>query len=110
MPGFCPSLVVGRFGCYFAGLPDGSFGTPASLLWGRNFGDGVLRHPVQLYESGVMAAFLLLAVVMLARRSPFFFRNGFYLTVGTYAFQRLWWEFLKPYATPIGPFNAFHFL
>ena len=110
VPGFCTSLVVGRFGCYFAGLPDWTFGTPTSLPWGRNFGDGVLRHPVQLYESGVMAAFLLVAVVMLARRSPFFYRNGFYLMVGTYAFQRFWWEFLKPYATPFGPFNTFHFL
>ena len=52
----------------------------------------------------------LFAVVMLARRSPFFYRNGFYLMVGAYAFQRFWWEFLKPYATPFGPFNTFHFL
>ena len=110
VPGFCTSLVVGRFGCFFSGLEDWTHGTATSFSWGYDFGDGVLRHPVQLYESGLMAAFLLFAVVMLARRSPFFYRNGFYLMVGTYAFQRFWWEFLKPYATPIGPFNTFHFL
>ena len=55
-----------------------------------------------------MAVFLVYALVMLARRDAFFMRNGFYLMVLWYAAQRFCWEFLKPYATVIGPLNMFH--
>src|SRR5262249_2071873 len=50
-------IAVGRLGCFFAGLPDYTFGVPTSLPWGVDFGDGILRHPVQLYESVLMTAF-----------------------------------------------------
>jgi phosphatidylglycerol:prolipoprotein diacylglycerol transferase len=35
-------------------------------------------------------------------------KNGFYLLVGFYGFQRFVWEFFKPYGTIVGPFNIFH--
>ena len=82
--------------------------TPTSLPWGHDFGDGVLRHPVQIYESASMLLFLIVALECFARRQPFFMANGFYLMVGFYASQRFIWEFLKPYGTVLGPFNAFH--
>lgn len=43
-------LVIGRTGCFVAGLDDGTFGVPTDLPWGIDFGDGVPRHPTQLYE------------------------------------------------------------
>jgi phosphatidylglycerol---prolipoprotein diacylglyceryl transferase len=43
-------LVVGRVGCFLAGLHDGTHGLPTGLPWGVDLGDGVPRHPVQLYE------------------------------------------------------------
>ena len=87
-----------------------TYGTPSDLPWGHDFGDGIFRHPVQLYESFAMAGFLAFALAMLARRNPFFLRNGFYLMVLFYAAQRFIWEFLKPYAPLCGPFNLFHFI
>lgn len=78
------------------------------LPWGHDFGDGIPRHPVQLYESAAMILFLAYAMWALARRQPLFMASGFYLMVGYYAAQRFIWEFLKPYATVIGPFNIFH--
>jgi prolipoprotein diacylglyceryltransferase len=110
VPAFATSVVVGRWGCYFAGLADDTYGTPTALAWGHDFGDGVLRHPVQLYESITMAVFLAAALVLIGRRNAFFMRNGFYLLVLAYASQRFLWEFLKPYATLVGPFNLFHLL
>jgi phosphatidylglycerol---prolipoprotein diacylglyceryl transferase len=101
-------IMVGRFGCFFAGLPDYTYGTPTDLLWGVDFGDGIRRHPVQLYESAAMAAFLIVYLIGIARGSPLFLRQGFYLFVGWYALQRFVWEFIKPYPTVIGPFNLFH--
>ena len=42
--------VVGRIGCFLAGLNDGTYGNPTSLAWGVDFGDGIARHPTQLYD------------------------------------------------------------
>ena len=103
-------IAVGRFGCFFAGLPDYTYGTPTSLPWGVDFGDGISRHPVQLYESAAMLAFLAFWLRALATRSAAIIRNGFYLFVAWYALQRFAWEFLKPYPTIAGPFNLFHLI
>jgi prolipoprotein diacylglyceryltransferase len=51
-------IFVGRWGCFLSGLPDYTYGTPTSLPWGVDFGDGIPRHPVQLYESFTMLGFL----------------------------------------------------
>ncbi len=108
VPAFATSVVVGRWGCLLSGLDDHTYGTPTALPWGWDFGDGIARHPVQLYESLAMSAFLAVALVLIGRRSPYFMRNGFYLLVLFYAGQRFLWEFLKPYGSLAGPFNFFH--
>ena len=52
------AVAVGRIGCFQGGC---CYGLPTSLPWGVDFGDGVLRHPSQLYEVGFHA---LAAVVL----------------------------------------------
>ena len=42
--------AIGRIGCFLAGLNDGTFGDPTSLITGVDFGDGIPRHPTQIYE------------------------------------------------------------
>ncbi len=108
VPTFCALVAVGRIGCALSGLDDNTYGIPTTLPWGHDFGDGIPRHPVALYECLSMAAFLVLAFAVMARRAPVFMGRGFYLMVGFYAAQRFGWEFLKPYAPLIGPFNLFH--
>lgn len=110
VPAFCTSVAIGRWGCFYSGLTDHTHGSPTTLAWGHDFGDGVLRHPVQLYESAAMAVFLAYALVMLARRDALFMKNGFYMMVIWYAAQRFGWEFFKPYAAVVGPLNLFHFV
>src|SRR5215475_92902 len=56
-------IAIGRIGCYYAGLDDFTSGTPTSLCWAHDFWDGILRHPVQLYESFAMAVFAIFYVV-----------------------------------------------
>jgi prolipoprotein diacylglyceryltransferase len=46
----CVGIAIGRIGCFFAGLADDTYGKATSLPWGVDFGDGVHRHPTQLYE------------------------------------------------------------
>jgi prolipoprotein diacylglyceryltransferase len=104
------AIAVGRIGCFLAGLDDMTYGTPTVLPWGVDFGDGVPRHPVQLYESAAMAIFLAAFLWAARRESALVLRAGFYLFIGVYAGQRFLWEFLKPYGTVLGPFNLFHLL
>ena len=44
------SISVGRIGCFFTGLDDATYGIPSTLPWAIDFGDGITRHPTQLYE------------------------------------------------------------
>jgi len=59
-------IAVGRIGCFLTGLADKTYGTPTNLPWGVDFGDGVARHPTQLYE----AVFLIGLSVFLDRLLP----------------------------------------
>lgn len=43
-------LAVGRLGCFFSGVTDGTHGDPTTLPWGMDLGDGIARHPTALYE------------------------------------------------------------
>jgi prolipoprotein diacylglyceryltransferase len=103
-------IAVGRIGCFLAGLPDDTFGIPTTLPWGADFGDGVRRHPVQLYESAAMLAFLAVYLVALARGSAWTRGRAFYAFVLAYAVQRFVWEALKPYPRVLGPLDLFQLL
>jgi prolipoprotein diacylglyceryltransferase len=104
------AIAVGRIGCFLSGIEDRTYGTATNLPWGHDFGDGVLRHPVQLYEAAAMALFLGVFALLLRGRHRLATRAGFHFFVGAYAGQRFLWEFLKPYGALLGPFNLFHLI
>ena len=104
------AIAVGRIGCFLSGIEDRTYGTATSLPWRHDFGDGVLRHPVQLYEAAAMVLFLAVFAALLRGGFRLATRAGFYFFIGAYAAQRFFWEFLKPYGTLIGPFNLFHLI
>lgn len=110
VPGLIVLIAVGRMGCFLAGLQDFTYGIPTALPWGVAFGDGIKRHPVQLYESFTMLAFLLILLINYPKQSAFWQTQGFYVFVLFYAGQRLVWEFLKPYSAVFYPFNLFQLL
>lgn len=103
-------IAIGRIGCHVAGLEDFTYGIPTALPWGHDYGDGVPRHPVALYESAAMAAFAAFYVVAVRRRDQFVICQGFYLAIGWYGLQRFVWEFIKPYGPLLPPFTLFHLL
>ncbi len=103
-------IAVGRLGCLFAGLGDETYGTPTGLPLGVDLGDGIPRHPVQVYESLAMLAFLAVYLLALRRRAAWTRDRAFYLFVLWYAAQRFCWEFLKPYPRLIGPLDVFQLL
>lgn len=87
-------MCIGRIGCFLAGLGDHTYGNPTALPWGVDFGDGLPRHPTQLYE----IVFLLLQYALIhARRHALHEPGDRFRTfmVGYLAF-RLLVEFIKP--------------
>lgn len=86
--------AVGRIGCFLTGLSDNTYGVPTSLPWGINFGDGVRRHPTQIYE----VIFLLLLSFFLWKFMRIPHHNGdvFKVFMVSYMGWRLLADFLKP--------------
>lgn len=87
-------MAIGRVGCFLGGLADHTYGLPTSLPWGVDFGDGIARHPTQLYEIGFLAAWTTLVWARRARYS----RPGdaFRLYLAGYLAFRLLVEQIKP--------------
>jgi len=96
----CVGIAIGRIGCFFAGLADDTYGKPTSLPWAVDFGDGIPRHPTQLYE------FLFLTVLawLLWKYNARPHRSGraFRLFMAAYLTWRLLIDFLKPQPHVIG--------
>lgn len=107
---FCVGLALGRLGCLFSGLADFTYGTPTALPWAVDLGDGIGRHPVQLYEAMAMAVFALVYVRARARGQAWAVGHAFHGMILLYAAQRFVWEFVKPYPALVGPLNVFHLL
>jgi prolipoprotein diacylglyceryltransferase len=84
-------IAIGRIGCFLAGTTDDTHGIATSLPWAIDLGDGIRRHPVQLYEC---AAMMLLAVALSRIRVE---EGGrFRLFLFTYCAWRVFVDFLKP--------------
>jgi phosphatidylglycerol:prolipoprotein diacylglycerol transferase len=90
----CIGIAIGRIGCFLTGLDDHTCGFATGLPWGVDFGDGILRHPVQLYES----LFAMTLGILLWSRSvrPHVEGDIFKLCMVAYFLFRVLIDFLKP--------------
>ena len=86
--------AIGRVGCFLAGLRDHTYGGPTNLPWGIDFGDGIRRHPTQIYE----VLFLIALGYLLVRLRAAPHRDGdlFRVFLISYSAWRLGIDFLKP--------------
>ena len=110
VPSLVAGIMIGRIGCFFGGLDDFTYGIETDSFLGYDFGDGVLRHPVQLYESFLMAIFFLFTIMIYRKKRPFFEKKIFYIFILYYASGRFLLEFLKPYADIVYGLNLFQVL
>src|SRR5262245_12106375 len=85
------ALAVGRWGCFFNGC---CAGTPTDLPWAIDFGDGVPRHPTQVYESLFHTAMALVLLACVGR--DWFRRQRLKLYLIAYAGFRFLTEFIRP--------------
>jgi phosphatidylglycerol:prolipoprotein diacylglycerol transferase len=88
-------MMIGRVGCQLAGLEDLTYGGVTSLPWGWDYGDGLPRHPVALYE---ICGLLLIAALPARRRARPAFQPGdrFRAFMVAYLSLRLSLDYLKP--------------
>ncbi len=88
-------LAIGRVGCHLQGLSDGTFGSASPLPWAVDFGDGILRHPVNLYEILFLGVIALLIFTLERSRT---LANGsrFKIFMIGYLLWRFMLEYLKP--------------
>lgn len=93
-------MAIGRVGCFLTGLADQTYGIATTLPWGVDFGDGIARHPTQLYEIVVLA----LLAVLISTRGTRLTTEGdrFKLFIVVYLAFRLVFDFLKPGLTVYG--------
>ena len=88
----CVGITIGRLGCLLAGLADDTYGKATNLPWGVDFGDGVSRHPVQLYE----IVFLTMLASWLSRPARWPEGVRFRVFLAAYLGWRFLADFLKP--------------
>jgi phosphatidylglycerol---prolipoprotein diacylglyceryl transferase len=86
--------AIGRIGCFLTGLSDRTYGIATTLPWGIDFGDGILRHPTQLYE--VIFLVFLSIVIWLRSRTPYYSGMLFQFYLASYLSFRFSIDFLKP--------------
>lgn len=88
-------MIIGRLGCFFAGLQDGTYGIPSNLPWAINFGDGIRRHPTNLYE---ILFWTMLWIALLITEKRTILANGarFKMMLAAYLLFRFAIEFIKP--------------
>ena len=87
-------IAIGRIGCFLTGLSDMTYGISTNLPWGVDFGDGIYRHPTQLYE----IIFLMFLLIFLQFFSRYQEQEGdlFKFFMISYLGFRFFIDFLKP--------------
>ena len=89
------AMIIGRTGCFLAGLEDGTYGIASHLPWAINFGDGIRRHPTNLYE---ICYWMILWIMLrqIERKHELSDGSRFKILMASYLVFRLLVEFIKP--------------
>lgn len=88
-------IIIGRVGCFSVGIYEETYGLESGLPWAMNLGDGLLRHPVALYE--ILFLIVLWIGLKLIQRT-YVLESGaiFKLFMLSYVLFRFLLDFIKP--------------
>lgn len=92
------ALIIGRIGCFSMGIFEETYGVPSTLPWAMNLGDGILRHPVCLYEIAFLVT-LWISIKQIDKRLSLANGAKFKLFMMGYLLFRLLLDFMKPHYT-----------
>lgn len=88
-------IIIGRIGCFLSGTDEFTYGMVTKSIFGMDLGDGLLRHPIALYE----IAFLTLLFIFIHQfKKKKKLESGllFKLFMISYFAFRFLIEFIKP--------------
>lgn len=89
-------IIIGRIGCFLAGINEFTYGIQTTSFIGMNLGDDLQRHPIALYE--ILFLVLLFTLLKQLQKQTERFENGTYFKIFMicYFIFRFVIEFLKP--------------
>ncbi|WP_240531658.1 prolipoprotein diacylglyceryl transferase family protein [Maribacter sp. 4G9] len=89
-------IIIGRTGCFLAGMKEFTYGKTTNFFLGMDLGDGLDRHPIALYE--IFFLILLFIGIQKLKHSAVSLENGslFKVFMVSYFGFRFLVEFLKP--------------
>lgn len=96
-------LVIGRIGCFLGGLEDRTQGSVTAVPWSIDYGDGLTRHPLPLYE---IIFCLVVLVLFTAFRISWRHGGRFQVFLAAYFAYRFCAEFLKDRVFLVGIFSG----
>ncbi|MBX2828766.1 MAG: prolipoprotein diacylglyceryl transferase [Flavobacteriaceae bacterium] len=88
-------IFIGRIGCFLSGINEFTYGTATRSFLGMDLGDGILRHPIALYEL-VFLTLLFLYLKQLQKRNSLPSGHIFKYFMIAYFTFRFFIEFIKP--------------
>jgi prolipoprotein diacylglyceryltransferase len=100
------ALIIGRIGCFSMGIDEPTYGIPTRFFTGMDLGDGILRHPIMLYEM----VYLILLIFLFKSLKNKVLINGdrFKLFIVLYFLFRFLIEFIKPYQSLFLNLSSIH--
>ncbi|WP_406825810.1 prolipoprotein diacylglyceryl transferase [Pedobacter sp. KACC 23697] len=100
------ALIIGRIGCFSMGIDEPTYGIPTHFFMGMDLGDGVIRHPVMLYE--IVYLVLLIFLFNSLKNQELINGDRFKLFMVLYFLFRFLIEFIKPYQSLFLNLSSIH--
>jgi prolipoprotein diacylglyceryltransferase len=90
------ALVIGRIGCFSQGIYEMTYGYPTEFIFGMDLGDGIVRHPLALYEIVVLIS---LGLFLHFKQRKAKYQEGFQFKIFMllYLLYRFIVEWMKPH-------------
>jgi prolipoprotein diacylglyceryltransferase len=100
------ALIIGRIGCFSMGIDEPTYGIPTRFFMGIDLGDGILRHPIMLYE--MIYLVLLIFLFNSLKNKTLINGDRFMLFMVLYFLFRFLIEFIKPYQSLFLNLSSIH--
>lgn len=100
------ALIIGRIGCFSMGIDEPTYGIPTHFFTGMDLGDGILRHPIMLYE--IVYLVLLIFLFNSLKHKELINGDRFKLFMVLYFLFRFLIEFIKPYQSLFLNLSSIH--
>ncbi|GMN09547.1 prolipoprotein diacylglyceryl transferase [Croceitalea sp. MTPC9] len=89
-------VLVGRIGCFLAGIKEFTYGEETSFFLGMDLGDGIYRHPIALYEVTFLIILFICILKLYKKRKALESGMLFKIFMLSYFLFRFCIEFIKP--------------